>query len=70
MHAGMVVKGNTVATPGGSLLACGTFLSEWVAAGHDPGTKSVQWPADQELIEQAAKTLYADETWDGGVRLQ
>ena len=46
---GMEVHGNTVATPGGSLLACGTFLNDWVAAGHDKGTKSVQWPRDVRL---------------------
>ena len=43
------MHGNTVATPGGSLLACGTFLNNWVAAGHDKGTKSVQWPRDVRL---------------------
>ena len=69
LDPGMKVYGNTVATPGGSLLACGTFLEEWVAAGHDAGTKSVQWPADGALIAQATKTLYADEAWNGGVRL-
>ena len=31
------------------LLACGTFLNDWVAAGHDKGTKSVQWPRDVRL---------------------
>ena len=46
---GMEVHGNTVAPPGGSLLACGTFLNDWVAAGHDKGTKSVQWPRDVRL---------------------
>jgi len=66
---GMKVHGNTVATPGGSLLACGTFLSEWVAAGHDVGTTSVQWPADAALVAQARKTLYNDPTWNGGVKL-
>jgi hypothetical protein len=66
---GMEVHGNTIATPGGSLLACGTFLDEWVAAGHDKGTKSVQWPADADLVAQGRRTLYSDPTWDGGVKL-
>ena len=66
---GMKVSGNTVATPGGSLLACGTFLSEWVAAGHDLGTASVQWPTDEALLKQAASTLYEDPTWDGGAKI-
>ena len=63
----MKVYGNTVATPGGSLLACGTFLSDWVAAGHDPGTKSVQWPSDEALVSQGKQTLYSDAAWNGGV---
>ena len=66
---GMEVHDNTVATPGGSLLACGTFLHEWVAAGHDKGTKSVQWPKDEDLVAQGRQTLYSDSTWDGGVKL-
>jgi len=65
----MVVHSNTVATPGGSLLACGTFLSEWVAAGHDNGTVSVQWPKDADLIAQAKSTLYSDPVWAGGAAL-
>lgn len=66
---GMMVYNNTVATPGGSLIACGTFLNEWVAAGHDKGTRSVQWPKDEDLVAQGRQTLYSDKTWDGGVKL-
>lgn len=64
---GMQVHGNTVATPGGSLLACGTFLKDWVAAGHDNGTTSVQWPSDADLIAKAEETLFQDPAWSGGV---
>ena len=66
LDAGMVVENNTVATPGGSLLACGTFLKDWVAQGHDKGTKSVQWPSDDQLVAMGRKTLFEDKTWAGG----
>jgi hypothetical protein len=34
MSPGMVVYGNTVATPGASVQACGTFLEDWVRVHH------------------------------------
>ena len=66
LSPGMVVYGNTVATPGASVAACGTFLEDWVAAGHDKGTTSVRWPTDATLIAQAKGTLFEDPAWNGG----
>ena len=65
----MEVHGNTVATPGASIEACGMFLEDWVALGHDHGTTSVQWPANAALIAKAKATLFTDDAWNGGVRL-
>eukprot|EP00301_Raphidiophrys_heterophryoidea_P006619 c12653_g1_i3.p1 GENE.c12653_g1_i3~~c12653_g1_i3.p1 ORF type:complete len:148 (+),score=33.68 c12653_g1_i3:264-707(+) len=64
LPSGMVVESNVVATPGGSLLACGTFLSDWVSRGNDPGTRSIRWPNDDTLIAQARQTLAGDPLWN------
>ena len=69
LSPGMEVHGNTVATPGASIEACGMFLEDWVALGHDHGTTSVQWPANAALIAKAKATLFTDDAWNGGVRL-
>jgi hypothetical protein len=45
------------------------FLSDWVAAGHDKGTTSVQWPANAALASQAKAALYDDPAWAGGVKV-
>ena len=71
LNPGMVVEGNTVATPGGSMYACGQFLDTWVASAKskDKGTKSVRWPTDKELSALGKATLASDPVWDGGAKM-
>jgi hypothetical protein len=57
----MSVRGNEVRTPDGQLPVCNTSsLTEWVAAGHDPGTTLSAWLDAGELIARARELLLHD----------
>ena len=56
--AGMTyVANNTVYSPTGAITECGKTLAQWQAAGNDPNTVALPYPADSVILDAARRIL-------------
>jgi hypothetical protein len=57
--AGWQVHDNDVYSAKGTTMVCGgkVALAEWVAQGHDKGSTTAKWPADDKLVQWSRELL-------------